>query len=151
ELGLDLSGQGDPRRSQFLKELIARLDLPRGSSAFWPLCLPAAIEPNVQADAVASPSPPAQVGGDADIFCSGLTLLKPTLLIFFGPQAVEKSGLPLDIHSPFTLQIYNGLLNVLLPPLDHLLVRENSVEQCFNFLRDVFTDFPPLTARFRLR
>ncbi|MDR0828173.1 MAG: hypothetical protein LBN33_09935, partial [Desulfovibrio sp.] len=40
ELGLDLSGQGDPRRSQFLKELIARLDLPRGSSAFWPLCLP---------------------------------------------------------------------------------------------------------------
>ncbi|MDR1686114.1 MAG: hypothetical protein LBR82_06720 [Desulfovibrio sp.] len=41
ELGSDLQGNASAERSRCLKALIAALALPRGSSSFWPLSLPA--------------------------------------------------------------------------------------------------------------
>ncbi|MDL2316259.1 hypothetical protein LJC59_04185 [Desulfovibrio sp. OttesenSCG-928-A18] len=40
ELGADLTGTGSRERSDYLKRLIQALGLPKGSSSFWPLCLP---------------------------------------------------------------------------------------------------------------
>lgn len=37
ELGLDLAGQADPRRAGVLRNLIAHLRWPKGTTAFWPV------------------------------------------------------------------------------------------------------------------
>jgi len=37
ELGIDLSGQGDPRRSRLMQDLITFLKLPPRPVAFWPV------------------------------------------------------------------------------------------------------------------
>jgi hypothetical protein len=37
ELGLDMAGQTDPRRSGVLRNLIAHLRWPKGTTAFWPV------------------------------------------------------------------------------------------------------------------
>jgi hypothetical protein len=37
ELGLDLAGQADPRRGSVLRNLIAHLRWPKGTTAFWPV------------------------------------------------------------------------------------------------------------------
>jgi hypothetical protein len=37
ELGLDLAGQSDPRRAGVLRNLIAHLRWPKGTTAFWPV------------------------------------------------------------------------------------------------------------------
>jgi len=48
ELGLDLSGQSDPRRAAALRNLITHLRWPRGTTAFWPVaaCIDGALRPD---------------------------------------------------------------------------------------------------------
>ena len=120
ELGLDLSGQGSSQRSACLRELIGKLQLPRGSSTFWPLCL----EENG-----------AQAQAGTGIFKGGLFELAPKVVVLIGPRSVPLAGLGLDLHTPFTQQIVRGVLFVLLPEFSAMLENAALADKACVFLR----------------
>jgi len=124
ELGLDLGGQGCAQRSACLRELIGKLQLPRGSSTFWPLCL----------DAEESGAS-AQAQTAAGIFKGGLFLLEPKVVVFIGPRSVVLADLGLDLHTPFTQQITRGMLFVLLPEFSAMLENASLADKACVFLR----------------
>ena len=75
ELGADLSGRADPARGALWRELIKRLDLPRGSVAFWPFALP--------------------TDGGSDVvhkepFLAGLARIAPKALVVFEERAFRR-------------------------------------------------------------
>jgi len=74
ELGADLSGRADPARGALWRELIKRLDLPRGSVAFWPFALPEEGESEVV---------------HMEPFLAGLARIAPKSLVVFGTHAFE--------------------------------------------------------------
>ena len=122
ELGLDLGGQGCTLRSACLRELIGKLQLSKGSSTFWPLCLGA--EEN---------------GAEAGIFKGGLFLLEPKVVVLIGPRSASFAGLDLDLgldlHTPFTQQIARGMLFVLLPEFPAMLENAALADKACVFLR----------------
>lgn len=120
ELGLDLSGQGSKLRSAHLRELIGQLQLPRGSSTFWPLCL--AAEENATKT-------------EADIFKGGLILLQPKVVVLIGPRSMPLADLNIDLHMPFTQQIFQGMLFVLLPEFAAILESASLADKASVFLR----------------
>ena len=108
-----------------MRELIGKLQLPRGSSTFWPLCL----------DAEESGAS-AQVA--AGIFKGGLFLLVPKVVVLIGPHSVVLAGLAdlgLDLHTPFTQQIARGMLFVLLPEFPAMLENASLADMACVFLR----------------
>jgi hypothetical protein len=79
ELGFDLTGRSDPRRSSLWRALIRDLHLAgKGLVAFWPLALP-------EGETLV-PRP--------DIFGAGLRRLGPDRLAIFGPEAATALSLP---------------------------------------------------------
>jgi len=129
ELGLDLGGQGCPQRSACLRELIGKLQLPRGSSTFWPLCLDAE-EDGTQAQV------------ETGLFKDGLLLLEPKVVVLIGPRSVSLAGLAdlapdrgFDLHTPFTQQIARGMLFVLLPEFPAMLENASLADKACVFLR----------------
>ena len=74
ELGLDLTGSSDPRRSALWRDLIRRLGLAgKGAVAFWPMAVPDA----------------GRLVRHQDIFLAGLSLLAPGVVALFGSEAAE--------------------------------------------------------------
>ncbi|MHC1712923.1 MAG: hypothetical protein AB9872_12330 [Solidesulfovibrio sp.] len=74
ELGLDLTGQADPRRGALWRKLIVDLGLSgKNTVAFWPVALP-------EED---------QLIPRIDIFLAGLARLAPGVLAIFGTQAAK--------------------------------------------------------------
>jgi hypothetical protein len=74
ELGLDLTGQADPRRGALWRKLIVDLGLSgKNTVAFWPVALPDEnrLTPRI------------------DIFLAGLARLSPGVLAVFGNKAAE--------------------------------------------------------------
>ena len=131
ELGEDLAGRGDKERSACLRRLIGSLQLPKGSSAFWPVYPPGGGE---------SAPPPIGEGestpGKADdFFQTGLRHLAPKVVIMLGTSTVELSGLRLSLNVPFTQQIHGGILYVLLPDFSAILVKPPLEERAGVFLR----------------
>ena len=127
ELGIDLGGQGCAQRSACLRELIGKLQLPRGSSTFWPLCLDAE-----HSDAQA------QTQGQVGIFKGGMLLLAPKVVVLIGPRTASLAGLAelgLDLHTPFTQQIVRGMLFVLLPQFPAMLENTSLADRACVFLR----------------
>ncbi|MDR1489852.1 MAG: transglutaminase family protein [Desulfovibrio sp.] len=144
ELGRDLTGGGDPGRAKFLRDLIFRLDLPRGSSAFWPVCLGTAAEAPADDKAAICPE-------EREIFYQGLRLIRPLMVIFFGTECADNVCLGLENLNPFGFQIKDGALYVFFPPLERLLANIAAVDLCAEFLRKVFSDFPALDEQVRRR
>jgi hypothetical protein len=70
ELGQDLAGRADQRRSECWRKLIARLGWPRGTVAFWPYAL--------YREGTHRP--------DRDAFLAGLKRLDPSGLVVFGAK-----------------------------------------------------------------
>jgi hypothetical protein len=168
ELGSDLQGNASAERSRCLKSLIAALALPRGSSAFWPLSLPA----SAAGSGVRALSGPAEnagvpesavacgtgdlmsiVGSDAGTagicaeFAAGVRLLGAAAVMYFGTAAAMRSGFALTIRAPYTQQIAGGLQHVLLPALSALAEGPEQAEKAVVYLRSVLTDHPLLRAR----
>ena len=127
ELGDDLSGRGDKDRSACLRHIIGSLQLPKGSSSFWPVSLSGGETGEA-------------VSGRERYFQEGLRLLKPGAVIFLGAGAVELSGIALNLHIPYTQTIARGMLHVLLPDFTTLLAGENFTRQACVFLRSSLGD-----------
>lgn len=138
ELGEDLMGAGNKERSESLRKLIGSLQLPRGSSAFWPLRLP-----EKRADSQSSPmreqgrTPP-----QAKIFLEGLALLEPKALVLIGPSAVPMTGLSLKLSTPFTQTVLRGRLIVLLPDFFVLINKPTLMDKAGIFLRSALSGLP---------
>ncbi len=73
ELGLDLSGQSDPRRSAVLRNLINHLKWPPGTTAFWPVA--ALLNNSLQPD--------------GSMFWQGWELWKTPYIACFGDEALQ--------------------------------------------------------------
>ena len=111
-LGADITGIGrSVARSELLRSLIGELQLPRGSSAFWPCAVPSG------ESSVCVPSP--------GIFAAGLARLAPRLLVVFGKDALCDMGLPEDSISYFRHVFIQGKV-VALFPSPEVLVQENA-------------------------
>lgn len=122
-LGLDMEGGPDSKlRSTLLRRLIGQLNLPRGSSVFWPCAVP-----------VAQPPIGKRLNAAPDIFFSGVTLLKPQLLILFGSQAVADIGIE-GKPAYFSQTFVDGKILVLLPDLEQL-DGDASVNSVVSFMR----------------
>ena len=142
ELGDDLAGRGNQERSACLRYIIGSLNLPKGSSAFWPVCLTRAVPITAPA-----PSPSSASASTAEVceypdrrfFQSGLRKLSPKVVILLGIQAVELSGLAVSLSTPFTQKIYKGTLFVLLPDFHTLLSKTVLKEQACVFLRSALS------------
>ena len=131
ELGEDLSGKGDQARSACLKQIIGSLQLPKGSSTFWPLRLT-----GYSASLIASPEAP-QTGHNEQsrFFQEGLSLLTPKVVVMLGADAITLSGLDVPLSLPFTQVIHRGVLYMLLPDFTTLLSKSSLKERACVFLR----------------
>ena len=110
ELGADLSGTGrSTERSAFFRQIIAELQLRKGSSSFWPCALPF-----VGADGVIS------FEASPAYFAAGIDLLAPRLVVVFGRRALSDIGLD-DGIPYFTHILVEGKLIVFLPEVSDLL------------------------------
>ena len=125
DLGADLTGRGSKERSSCLRTLIGTLNLPRGSSAFWPVSLH---------------SDPAELF----FFQAGLQLLAPKVVVMLGAEAVALTGLGLPLHQPFTQHIFQGRMYVLVPGFDALLSKSGLPDKACAFLRSAFSGLPTL-------
>ena len=139
ELGGDLQtpGQtpGSKERSEFLRALIGRLSLPKGSSAFWPITL---AEEWDDCLAAGKPAP------DAVHFRQGMTQLAPKALVIFGAHSCQLSGIGLNLSVPFTQSLSHGRLYLLLPAFDELVHSDALKERAAAYLRSACTNFPAL-------
>ncbi|MDR2799708.1 MAG: hypothetical protein LBB52_00385 [Desulfovibrio sp.] len=142
ELGRDLTGQGNPDRAKFLRDLISCLDLPRGSNAFWPVSL--ASDADAPTDDAAAISREEQL-----IFYQGVQLIRPLLVIFFGTECADMAVLGFGDLSPFSFRIKDGALYIFFPSLQYLLANSAAVGLCADFLLHVFTEFPSLDEQVR--
>jgi hypothetical protein len=73
ELGLDLGGQPDPKRSGVLKNIINHLKWPKGTAAFWPVA--------ALADGALQP--------DSQMFWKGWELWRTPHVACFGEEALR--------------------------------------------------------------
>lgn len=128
ELGADLHGRGIPERSDCLKNIIRQLQLPKGSSTFWPLALDMCAP-----GASASPE-----------FVQGLALLKPQAVILFGGGDALLSQLCLDLNGPFQQTFTQGSLFLLLPEFSVLLRSGDALNAAIVFLRASLSGLPAL-------
>ncbi len=120
ELGLDLGGAGSPERGRILRELIQRLRLPKGSSAFWPFKLR-----DENGAYAATPQ----------MFQAGLDRLKPRALIFFGPADLTQAGFPNLDSLPYVQHMLAGRLLITLPDINALQTDTDKLNSVFAYLR----------------
>ena len=126
-LGADLTGQGSPERSAFLRSVIQNLHLPKGTSVFWPFAFPENTEG----------SGTTEQGHAA--FRQGVAVVSPKLLIFLGNDALAPMQGQIDLHLPFTQQLFQGRIYLLLPDFAALLQAPSLFDQTNSFLRAMLT------------
>lgn len=126
ELGADMTGTGhSAERSAFFRQIIADLQLRKGSSSFWPCAIPHATADG-SVSFVANPA----------YFAAGIDFLMPQLVVIFGKQALADIGL--DDGSPyFSHLMVEGKLVVVLPEVGDLLQGTAQRASCASLLRAV--------------
>jgi hypothetical protein len=103
DLGRDLTGQGDSRRSTLWRKLIHDLGWSgQNKIAFWPVALPDGQELNAR----------------PDLFLQGLRFFSPTAVAFFGHPSASRLMADPD---PVALSAMTGLSCLILPDPDDLL------------------------------
>ena len=126
ELGADLSGlPGGEQRAALFRSIIAELQLPRGTSTFWPTAVP--MEQGNAASCAARP----------ELFSAGLALLAPRIVVVFGKQALEDMDLPTDAVGLFQQRMVGGRLLIHVPAIDMLLDDAAQVRSTVSLLRAV--------------
>jgi hypothetical protein len=161
ELGTDLTSQGSRERSELLRSLINQLQLPKGSSAFWPVWLPSGtsdVDLSVpsegrsatasvgNAEPDASPLDLFPLNGSHRFFQQGLRFLQARLVIFFGQRAFDLAALSAPLSMPFTQRIHGGILFVLLPDFAQLFASASQVDATRVFLRGALSFVPGLVS-----
>ena len=139
ELGGDLHAQGNEEesrmRSQALRNLIGGLNLPKGSSCFWPLTL---------SEDWAEALRQEQAVQDTIFFHLGLEQISPKSIVLFGRHSAALAGLHSNLRLPFTQQISQGKLLVLLPSFADLQANKAAQAKATAYLRSAFSNFPAL-------
>lgn len=133
-LGDDLSGRANAERGALLRKIIGSLQLPAGSSAFWPVALP---------QTVATPDgiPASELGeltAAPEIFLAGLRRLRPRYCITFGSKAL-KTFAPDAGLAPYTFTQFLGHRLIALPDIDILLKNQGTVPAIIAFLKTAVT------------
>ncbi|GFM38560.1 hypothetical protein [Desulfovibrio psychrotolerans] len=163
-LGEDLCGTANPERGALLRRIIGALQLPAGSSVFWPVALPERSSgtpdtpntpgtPNTQGAAEASGAAgtgtpagvtPVREGTLAatpeliaapEIFLAGLRRIRPRYCITFGSRAL-KSFAPATGLAPYTFTQFLGHRLLALPDIDILLKNPAPLPAVTAFLRE---------------
>ncbi|MFA9393097.1 MAG: hypothetical protein ACERJ1_00045 [Halodesulfovibrio sp.] len=119
-LGDDLSGHADPKRREVLKKLISSLNLPRGTSSFWPVAA------SGEAADELTPAP--------EIFLAGLRRLRPRYSVVFGSKAL-KSFMPDSTLRPYLFTQFLGHRVIALPDVDYLVRSPNMLAPVIAYLR----------------
>lgn len=119
-LGDDLSGHADPKRREILKKLISSLNLPRGTSSFWPVAA------SGEAADELTPAP--------EIFLAGLRRLRPRYSVVFGSKAL-KSFMPDSTLRPYLFTQFLGHRVIALPDVDYLVRSPSMLAPVIAFLR----------------
>ncbi len=131
ELGLDLSGSGQPARGALFRRLLAELRLPKGTSVFWPTALPAG-------EGEGGP-----LAADRALFWAGVTRLQARVLVVFGPEALRDMGLEASGFPVYQQRIVNGKWVAAMPDISQLLADETRLAPTLSFLQAVLTPFIP--------
>lgn len=119
-LGDDLSGHADPQRREVLKKLIGSLNLPRGTSSFWPVA--------------ASGQNANELEAAPEIFLAGLRRLRPRYSVVFGSKAL-KSFMPDSTLRPYLFTQFLGHRLIALPDVDYLVKSPNMLAPVIAYLR----------------
>lgn len=118
ELGCDLTGNANPAHRKLLQQLIEDMQLPKGSHAFWPLCL--------------FPDK-ATAFENAQMFISGIYNIAPEWIIFMTRSIPKALGLPsLCLFVP---EIFWGRFVLFTQHIDELLQDELRYSQVLGFLK----------------
>lgn len=119
-LGDDLSGHADAKRREILKKLIGSLNLPRGTSSFWPVAASGVVAGDL------TPAP--------EIFLAGLRRLRPRYSVVFGSKAL-KSFMPDSTLRPYLFTQFLGHRLIALPDVDYLVKSPNMLAPVVAYLR----------------
>lgn len=119
-LGDDLSGHADPKRREVLKKLISSLNLPRGTSSFWPVA--------------SSGDTPDSLTAAPEIYLAGLRRLRPRYSVVFGSKAL-KSFMPDSKLRPYLFTQFLGHRLIALPDVDYLVKSPNMLAPVIAYLR----------------
>lgn len=126
ELATDLSGSGDKRRGACLRDIISYLEMPGGTSVFWPVALPEGIEFSEET-----------VPG-SHIFHSGINFLNPKVVIFLGAESLKKAGIQDEFNGqPYNQRILGGRFFLLLPSFSIMLSSPNELQKAKTYLKQV--------------
>lgn len=103
ELGLDMGGQTDPKRSAVIRNLISHLKWPPGTNVFWPAAglVDGALQP------------------DPTMFWKGWEQWKPSTIACFGQEALRI--IQPDADPSNTVIFHNHVTIYVLPPFARLL------------------------------
>lgn len=128
-LGEDLGGAPNDARRQFFRALIQQLQLPAGTSAFWPVALPdngsgnsASVAPaasDAAAPASSAPNAPELIP-HAQVFHAALSLLQPRLVVCFGSRALKYIAQQNALR-PYQMCYQSGYRLCVLQDIDFLL------------------------------
>ncbi|WP_066854773.1 hypothetical protein [Halodesulfovibrio spirochaetisodalis] len=119
-LGDDLSGHADPKRREVLKKLISSINLPRGTSSFWPVAASGQVADDL------TPAP--------EIFLAGLRRLRPRYSVVFGSKAL-KSFMPDSTLRPYLFTQFLGHRLIALPDVDYLVKSPSMLAPVVAYLR----------------
>lgn len=122
-LGDDLSGRANAERGALLRKIIGSLQLPAGSSSFWPVALPEQGS-DEGSELVAAP----------EIFLAGLRRVRPRYCITFGSKALRTFAPDAGLM-PYTFTQFLGHRLIALPDIDILLTNQGTVPAVIAFLR----------------
>ncbi|MDD2966034.1 MAG: hypothetical protein PHN64_00855 [Desulfovibrionaceae bacterium] len=118
-LGDDLGGAADPQRRALLNRLLKDMNLPAGTSTFWPCCLPQ------------------HCGGTAapEIFWQGVRALKARMVIVMGYKAMRAVALP-EEATLWSQVRHEGCLVYVTPDVPLLLAEPQRYAPTMQFLRE---------------
>ena len=132
ELGLDLCGTPDPKRREFLQDLLKDLAHPPGTHSFWPVSLPGQGGDGGQ-----------QLEANAPVFWEGVKLLRCRVVMIMGPQVLHALALPdrMLAMRPFQQHRYQGRLLVVLPAPETFIQEPQRIQALREFLRQALAPF----------
>lgn len=127
ELGFDLGGNISSERSSCLKEIIKHLNMPAGTSVFWPV----GVSDDTQSDISSLQADPA-------IFQAGIEYLNPKAIILLGDNAFKMGGFVLKAPAqPYSQHIVKGRMIICLPPFSQILQSRQNLDRAKAFMRTV--------------
>ena len=123
-LSRDLGGDALSSHRDFLRRLLADMNLPRGSHAFWPL--------NAYPYSEGETAEQGEQAVEARMFLAGVACLKPDYVILMCGQIPASLGIEAPLLTPV---IVNGRWFVVTPHVEELVSTHASYDKLMSFLK----------------